>query len=291
MQKVAIVTDSTACLSRELVEAHGIEIVPTEMVFEGRVYRDGVDSPETFYTQLRQAKKPPTTSAPPPGLFLEAYARAARRAESVLCITIPANLSSTHNSSQLAIALAREELPDVRIVSVSAPAVASGQGLVALEAAQAAERGGDLEAVAALVAALAPRVHFFAVLDSLEHLARGGHVPKAAAWLGDLVGVKPILTARGGKVERLSQARSKRGAVAKMLRIMEERNPDRLPIRALVMHADGPGEAQRFREQIEARFPCESLSVTQFTPVMGAHSGPGVVGVAFRTVEQDRNGV
>jgi DegV family protein with EDD domain len=289
MQRVAIVTDSTACLSRELGEAHGIEIVPTEMVFEGRVYRDGVDSAEDFYAQLRKAKKPPTTSAPSPGLFLEAYARAAKRAESVLCITIPEELSSTHNSSQQAIALARDEMPDVRIISLPAPAVASGQGLVALEAAEAAERGGDLETVAALVAELAPRVHFFAVLESLEHLAKGGHVPKAAAWLGDLVGLKPILTSRGGVVERLSQARSKRGAVAKMIRLMEERNSDGLPIRALVMHADVPGEALRFREQIESRFPCESLSITQFTPVMGAHSGPGVVGVAFRTVERRGN--
>ncbi len=290
MQKVAIVTDSTACLSRELVEAHGIEIVPTEMAFEGRVYRDGVDSAEDFYAQLRQAKKLPTTSAPPPGLFLEAYGRAAKRAEGVLCITIPEELSSTHNSSRQAIALAQDELPGVRIISLPAPAVASGQGLVALEAAEAAERGDDLDTVAGLVTDLAPRVHFFAVLDSLEHLAKGGHVPKAAAWLGDLVGLKPILTSRGGKVERLSQARSKRGAVAKMLRLMEERNPGGLPIRALVMHADAPGEALRFREQIEARFPCESLSITQFTPVMGAHSGPGVVGVAFRTAEQRGNG-
>ena len=284
MRQVAVVTDSTACLTPELAQEHGIEIVPTEMVFEGRIYRDGVDPPGDFYRQLRQAQSLPKTSAPPPGQFLEAYRRASQRAESVLCITLPANLSSTHQSAQQAALLAQEEMPGVVVRCLAAPAVAAGQGLVALEAAQAARHGATLDEVARLVEDLAPQVHFFAVLDTLEYLAKGGHVPRAAAWLGDIVGVKPILTAAHGKVERLSQARSKRGAMSKMLRMMEERDPGRLPIRALVMHADAPQEAERFLSQIQAKFFCESVHITQFTPVMGAHSGPGVVGVAFLVV-------
>lgn len=282
MRQVAIVTDSTACLTPELAREHGIEIVPTEMLFEGRVYRDGVDPPGDFYRQLRKAHTLPKTSAPPPGLFLEAYRRASERAKSVLCITLPANLSSTHQSAQQAALLAKDELPGVAIRCVAAPAVAAGQGLVALEAARAAQAGMTIDEVAKLVVEMAPQVHFFAVLDTLEYLAKGGHVPRAAAWLGDFVGVKPILTAAHGKVERLSQAQSKRSAVNKMLRMMQERNPGKLPIRALVMHADAPQEAEEFLAQIQAKFPCESVQVTQFTPVMGAHSGPGVVGVAFR---------
>jgi fatty acid-binding protein DegV len=100
--------------------------------------------------------------------------------------------------------------------------------------------------------------------------------------------LKPILTASYGRVVRLSQATSKERAVSKMLRFMDERDPQRRPIRALVMHADAPAEAERFRAQIEARFSCELLLVTQFTSVMGAHSGPGGVGVAFRCVEDGR---
>ena len=284
MRHVAIVTDSTACLTPELAREHGIEIVPTEMLFEGRVYRDGVDPPGDFYRHLRQTKALPKTSAPPPGLFLEAYRRAGERAKSVLCITLPANLSSTHQSAQQAALLAKDELPGVAIRCVAAPAVAAGQGLVALEAERAARAGMTLDKVAKLVEELAPQVHFFAVLDTLEYLAKGGHVPRAAAWLGDFVGVKPILTATHGKVERLSQAQSKRSGVNKMLRMMQERNPGALPIRALVMHADAPDEAEDFLAQIKGKFPCESVQVTQFTPVMGAHSGPGVVGVAFRVV-------
>lgn len=287
MQRVAIVTDSTACLTPELAERYGIEIAPTELAFEGKVYRDGIDPPGDFYALLRNARKPPTTSAPSPGRFLEAYARAARRAEAVLCITLPVDLSSTHNVSKQAITLAEEDLPGVRIMSVAAPAVASGQGLVAIEAALAAKEGRTLEEMAAYVEGLAPKIHFFAALDTLEYLAKGGHVPKAAAWLGDLIGFKPILTAYYGRVDRLSQARTKKNAMNKMLALMGRRNPDRAPIRAIVMHADALQEAEEFAAQIKRRFTCRDMLITQFTPVMGAHSGPGVVGVAFRCLEQD----
>ncbi len=288
MPEAAIVTDSTACLSPELAARFGIEVVPTEVELEGRVYRDGVGAPEAFYAHLRKAKAAPKTSAPSPGAFLEAYRRAAARAKSILCITLPPELSSTYVCSKQAAMLAEEELPGVRILSVPTPAVASGQGLVAIETARAAGEGRGLDDLARLVDALAAQVHFFAVLDTLEYLARGGHVPRAVGWLSDLMGLKPILTASYGRVKRLSQATSKERAVSKMLRFMDERNPQRRPIRALVMHADAPAEAERFRAQIEARFSCELLLVTQFTSVMGAHSGPGVVGVAFRCVEDGR---
>ena len=282
MQKVAIVTDSSSCLSPQLAGQHGIEIVPIELVLDGQVYKDGVDDPGDFYRRLREARTRPTTAAPSPGLFMEAFARAKTRGESVLCITLPQGLSSTYNSSRQAVALAQEEFPGLRIISVPAGAVAAGQGLLALGAAQAAAQGQGLDEVAALVAQLGPQIHFFAFLDTLEYLARGGRVPRAAAWMGDKVGFKPILTSINGEVQRLTQARSKEGALRRMLGLMEARNPTRAPIHAVVMHADAPHDAARLEGEIRARFPCDSLLVTQFTPVMGAHSGPGVVGVAFR---------
>ena len=284
MQKVAIVTDSSSCVSPQLAERYGIELVPYALDFEGRLFRDGIDPPSEFYELLRHAKRTPKTSAPAPGLFLEAFERSRARAEAVLCITLPANLSATFNSAQQAATMAQEEHAGFRVLCVPAPAVASGQGLVALDAAELAARGGTLEDATRLVAALAPKVRFYAVLETLEYLAKGGHVPKAAAWLGDRVGLKPILTAYHGKVERVSQARSKTKGLDKMLTMMEADNPDRRPIRAIVMHADAPGDAQRFADRIKERFTCDQIFVTQFTPVMGAHSGPGVVGVAFRAL-------
>ena len=254
------------------------------MLFDGRVYRDGAEDPGDFYRLLREAERPPTTAAPSPGLFLQAFGRAKERGEGVLCITLPANLSSLHNSSQQAVRLAEEEMPGVRIVSMVAGAVAAGQGLLALEAARAAARGLGLDDTVRLVGELGPQVHFFAALDTLEYLAKGGHVPKVAAWLGNMVGLRPILTAPNGDVKRMSQARSRRGAMDKILKMMEQCNPSNAPVQALLMHADALQDAYSLRDRIEARFRCQEMLVTRFTPVMGAHSGPGVLGVAFRVV-------
>ena len=287
MQQVAIVTDSSSCIAGHLAKAYGIEIVPYDLAFDDLVYRDGVDPVGAFYDLLRAAKRPPTTSAPSPGLYLEAFRAASTRASSVLCITLPSNLSSSHNASQQAVIMAEERLPGVQFRSVTAPAVAAGQGLISLEAAELAAQGASLNEVAARVAALAPGVFFYAVLDSLEYLAKGGHVPAVAAWLGDRVGFKPVLTARHGKVERLTQVRSKTRAIERMLLMMEDANPERAPIRAILMHADAPGEATRFSEKIRERFDCREVLITEFTPVMGAHSGPGVVGIAYRVLDMD----
>ena len=254
------------------------------MAFGNKLYRDGDGDPADFYRQLQAADRLPKTSAPSPGDFLEAFRRAAKRAPAVLCITLPANLSSANNACMQAVALAGTELPGIVVRGMAADAVAAGQGLIVLECARAAMRGVGLDEVTALAERFAGEVHFFAFLDTLEYLAKGGHVPRAAAWLSNLVGLRPILTAPHGDVKRISQAGSRKGATNHLLRLVEEHNPALAPIQAIVMHANAPDEAEALRARLAAHFPCRESYVTQFTPVMGAHSGPGVLGIAFRIV-------
>ena len=284
MQKVCVITDSSACLSVEFAARQSIQVVPIEMLFQGKIYRDGVDDPGKFYRLLRDAPSLPKTSAPSPSAFLEAFRTARRYGRSVLCITLPSNLSSVNNSCQQAIKMAHQEMPDLDVRCMESGAVAAGQGLIVLQAARAAAAGAELAQVMELVDRLPTEVHFFAMLDTLEFLARGGHVPKAAAWLGHLVGVRPILTAPRGDVKRITQARSRRSAIQKILSLVERNNPERRPIQALVMHAEALDEANNLADNLRRRFPCEELEITQFSPVMGTHSGPGVVGVAYRVV-------
>ena len=139
MTKVAIVTDTIGCIPQEQVEKYGIELVPLNIAFVDKVYRDRIDiSPAEFYTFLRQAKKLPTTSAPPPGTFLEAYLKVSRQAASILCITLPAKLSGTFNSARLAMERAKEALPNVVIEVLDCGTAAAAEGLVVLAAARAA---------------------------------------------------------------------------------------------------------------------------------------------------------
>jgi len=280
--KVAIVTDTTACIPKEQVEEYAIELVPIELIFEDKVYRDGIDiSPTEFYALLRQAKKLPTTSGSLPGPFLEAYCKASQRASGILCITISAKLSGMFNSAQLAIEMAKEALPNVVIEVLNCSTAAVGQGLVVLAAAKAAALGKSLTEVVDTARSVMQRVNLFATLDTLYYLVKGGRVPKAAALASSLLKIKPIFTVSDGEAHPVTNARTNPGAMKRILKIMGQKVVKGQPLHAAVMHADVLDRAITLRNQISSRFDCAELFITEFTPVMGVHTGPGVIGVAF----------
>ena len=280
--KVAIVTDSVACISPEQAEKYGIEVVPIELHFEDRVYRDGIDlSPTEFYTLFRQAKKLPTTAAALPGSFLEAYHKASRRAASILCISLSAKLSGMFNSAQLAIERLNGALPDTAIRVLDCGTAAAAQGLVVLAAAKAAASGEDLTGVIETAKSVMQRVRLFVMVDTLRYLVKGGRVPKVAALATSLLRIKPILTIANGEAVPVTNPRTIPGAMKRILELMGQKIVTGQPLHVAVMHADALDKAMVLREQISSRFDCAELFITEFTPVMGAHTGPGVIGIAF----------
>jgi len=280
--KVAVITDSVACLPPELAEKYAIEVVPIELHFGNKVYLDGVDlSPAEFYTLLRQAKKLPTTAAALPGSFLEAYHKVSQRAESILCISLSAKLSGMFNSAQLAVERLNGALPNIAIRILDCGTAAAAQGLVVLAAAKAAILGKGLTEVMETAKRVMQQVRLFVMLDTLYYLVKGGRIPKAAAWASSLLRIKPILTLSQGEVYPVTNPRTTRGALKRILELMEQKVVGGQPLHVAVMHADALDEAMVLRERISSRFDCTELFTTEFTPVMGAHTGPGVVGVAF----------
>ena len=280
--KVAIVTDTTACIPRDQVDKYGIELVPVVFVFGDKSYRDGIDmSPSEFYARLRQAKKLPTSSGSLPGPYLEAYHKASQRASSILCVTLPAKLSGMFNSAQLAREMAKEALPNVDIEVLDCGTAAAAEGLVALAAAKAAALGKSLAEVVDVATSVMQRVNLFASLDTLYYLVKGGHVPKAAALASSLLQIKPIFTVNSGEARPVTNARTNPGAMKRILKIMGQRVVKGQPLYVAVMHADALDRAKKLRDEISSRFACTELFITDFTPVMGVHTGPGVVGVAF----------
>jgi DegV family protein with EDD domain len=281
-QKVAIVTDTTACIPREMVEKYGIGVVPVDFVFEDKVYQDGIDmSPGEFYRRLRRAKKLPITSGSLPTPFLEAYRKASQKAANILCITAPAKLSGMFNSAQLAMKMAKEALPNVVIELLDCTTAAAGQGLVVLAAARAAALGKDLTEVVTTVRSVMQRVSLFATLDTLHYLVKGGRVPKAAGLASSLLQIKPIFTVNGGDAFPVVNARTTSGAIKRILKLMGQKVVKGQPLHVAVMHADVIDRAVALSREISARFDCTELFITEFTPVMGVHTGPGVIGVAF----------
>lgn len=253
-----------------------------EFIFGDKAYRDGIDmSPDEFYTRLRWAEKQPTTSGSSPGPFLEAYRRASQQASRILCITIPSKLSGMFNSAQLAKETAKKTIPGVIIEIIDCRTAAVGQGLVVLAAARVAEVGKSLAEVVATTRRVMERVSLFATLGTLHYLVKGGRVPKAAELASSLLQIKPIFSINDGNAFPVTNARTYDGAIKRILKMMERNVVKGKPLYVAVMHADALERAVAIKQEIAARFDCTELFITEFTPVMGVHTGPGVVGVAF----------
>jgi DegV family protein with EDD domain len=280
-RRVAVVVDSSSCLPKRLLEEHEIFVVPHELIVEGKVYRDGVDiEPSEFYQLLLRNERLPTTSAPKPASFLEAFEKASERALSILCITLSPNFSATYESARVAKDMARTRLPGLPIRVLDSRAAAGAEGFVALEAARAALRGLDLEGVSQRAQELIPRVNLLAFLDTLYFLAKSGRVPRIAALAASVLGVRPLTELKLGEARLLERPRSRARAMERLLGIMKGRVGTN-PVHVNVMHTNCPQDAEELRRRVEAEFRCVELFVSEFTPVMGAHLGPGLLGLAF----------
>lgn len=277
MRKVAIVTDSSATLPKDLVQELDIHVVPLLLTFDDQTFRDGVDiMPGEVYRWLRANKHIPTTSAPSAGDFLRVYAAAGREASGIVSIHLPAWLSATYNT-----AVVTSRLVDgVQIRVLNCHTAAMGQGFVVLEAARAAAAGADLDMVVARATKVAPKMNLLVAVGTLEYLYRGGRIGGAAALLGAMLQIKPILYLGDGQVDVFAKPRTKSRAVRIMLQRMAELADSR-PLHVAILHADVLDEAEDLRQKVVDQFNCAELYVTEFTPVMGAHVGPGLLGVVF----------
>jgi DegV family protein with EDD domain len=277
MSKIVVVTDSTATLPKHLVRELDIRVVPIFLNLGGHSYRDGVDlTPGEFYHLLLESRHTPTTASPSTGDFVRVYATAARQATGIVAIHLPPQLSAVYNAALLASQL----VDGVPIRVVDARSAAMAQGFVVLAAARAAASGASLDEVVARAEEVASKVQLFATLDTLEYLHRGGRIGGAATLFGSVLQIKPILQIVQGQAQPLAIPRTRHKAIRFMLQSMAERVADR-PVHAAVMHASAAEEAEDLRREVAGRFDCVELYVTEFTPVMGAHTGPGLLGIAF----------
>ena len=284
-RKVALVCDSAACLPQQFVDELSIHVVPMELFIDGKTYLDGVDlSPQEFYSLLPGRKTPTTTSAPSPASFVKAFEAAARHADSVLCLTLLSTISATHNVATATAETARQNHPESIIDVMDTLTAAGAQGLVVLAAARAAAQGADLPQVKEAAQRVIESIHLIAFLDTLSYLWRSGRVPRVAAWAGSILKLKPMLELARGEVRPLERPRTRVRAIERLLALTHERAGDS-PIRANVMHAHALQDALALRESLLTRLNCVEVLVSEFTPVMGAHTGPGLLGIAFHREE------
>lgn len=272
-RSVAIVTDSTADLPSDLARERRISVVPLTLILDGKSYLDGVDiTPAEFYTRLATSRDHPTTSQPSPGRFAETYEQLLRDHQRVLSLHISSRLSGTYASAVQGAAL----VDGNRIRVVDTQAVSMWLSLLALGAASLADQGRDVDTIVRTLAEASSVTEAFFSVQTLEYLRRGGRIGRASALLGSVLQIKPILHIHEGQVAPLEQVRTRARAVARMVELT--RGLDRGDgLCIVVAHAADPAAARSLAASLE---DCaETLVLQEIGPVVGAHAGPGLIGV------------
>ena len=275
---VAVVTDSTNYLPGELAAANALRAVSLYVTFDGTLARES-DMPDLqdFYERLRAGSEMPTTSQPSIGDFLGCYEPLLQAGHDIVSIHLSAAISGTHGSALQA----RDELAargyEGRIEVVDSRTVCGGMGLVLLAAAAAARGGAGVAEVAAHAEAARAGLRIWFSLDTLEYLRRGGRIGGAQAWLGGALKIKPILSLES-EITPVERVRTAGRRFERMVRYANELH-DAGADAWCVQHIQAPGEAQRLVDRAREVFGRDPLFVSEVGPVIGAHAGPGMIGI------------
>jgi DegV family protein with EDD domain len=273
---VAVVTDSTAYLPPDLVDTYGIEVVPLYVVLAGRSGREGRDiGPEDVARAMGTRGQQVSTSRPTTGDFVAAYRRCLDSgADRIVSVHLSAELSSTWDAARMAAAQVGEHVVTV----IDARSAAMGTGFAVLAAARAAAGGADQAAVAAAARATALATRTLFVVDTLEHLRRGGRIGAAAAVLGSALAVKPVLHVVDGQVVPLEKVRTSARALHRLVQRAVEAADG--PVSVAVHHLAAEEKAHRLAAELRERLPgLHELHVSELGAAIGAHVGPGAVGI------------
>jgi len=278
MSKVAIVTDSTAYIPKELIEKHQITVAPQVLIWGNETYLDGVDiQPEEFYTRIKTATVMPTTSQATIGSFHQIFSRLMEDDYQVLAILISKVLSGTIASAEQA----RDMFPGLQVEIVDSQAAAMALGFQVLTAARLRDQGASLAECKAVAEKSVQHTGVVFAVDTMEFLHRGGRIGGATRFLGSALNIKPILELRDGRVEAVDRVRTRSKSLQRVVELVEQQIAGRTPVRLAVLHANAPEDAQQLLEMANARIPSIENIFSEVSPVVGNHAGPGTVGLAF----------
>jgi DegV family protein with EDD domain len=271
--RVAVVTDSTAYLPEGVADKHGIGVVPLQVRLGDQSYLEGVDlSPAEFTTWLQVPGNRALTSQPAPAAFAAAYDGI--DADEIVSVHVSGRLSGTAGAARLA----AEDVHGRRIHVVDSRNIAMGLGLVVLAAVDTAHGGATGREVVAAAERAAERTRTVFYVDTLEHLRRGGRMGKAAAWFGSALSVKPLLHVIDGEIAPLEKVRTAAKAIARLEEIVTL-TAGRSPVDVAVHHLAAPDRAAQVAEHLRALPGLQAMYESELGPVVGAHVGPGCLGV------------
>ena len=281
---IAIISDTDTSLPKSSLDEFGIRQVSITIHFDEEILKACSDiTDEMLIERVNREGKLPTTAAPSPGDFSEAYQEAFDGGvDEIICLTVSGDVSATYQA-----ALAAKELHSGKeITVVDTKSISMGQGFMVLKAAEMAREGKNREEIIAAVEDVRDRTHLFAALETLKFMAMGGRVGNLTAEMANVFSIKPILTIKDGKLDLLEKTRTRKKAWNKILELTASGLGSGEIENVFIFHVAAKSEAKEFEKLLRKIIPCpEVIPLTEFTPGLSVHTGAGMVGVAFTTKE------
>ncbi len=277
MKKIKIVTDSTCDLPEEMVKDTSLEIVPLKVLFGDDEYLDRFEIGSLdFFEMLEKRDDFPQTAQPAVGTFTQLYEELGKEADSIISIHLSSKLSGTYEAASMA----AEMVEDVKVTVIDSQLASFALGFCVMRGLDVAERTGDHDQVLEAIHSFMDSVRVFFTVDTLEYLQKGGRIGKAQAILGSILNVKPILKLEEGEVRPLDKVRGRKKLFARQVELVDEYRHEGLDeYKVAIAHGNSLGEAQKLAREIEKEYGVERPLISEIGPVIGTHTGPGIMGI------------
>lgn len=288
MKNYVICTDSGCDIRSSLLKEWGVENISMTFEFDGedKILTDSDISPKDFYDKMREGGVA-RTAAINPETFKTTFAELVKAGNDVLYVGFSSGLSTTFNSSRLAAEEVCEEYPDAKVIPVDTVSASAGQGLLVYFAAQKKASGATIEETAAYISDMAHNICHFFTVDDLEYLKRGGRISSAAAVVGSVLSIKPIIVVdNDGKLVSTGKVRGRKAAINTIVQRYEQYAEEKDGT-AFICHSESLAEAEELKETLQQKFGAKVELITDMGPIIGAHVGPGTIGLVFKGNKRD----
>lgn len=279
MNRVVIVTDSTTAIPASVAEQQNLIVVPLVVNWDGKTYRDGVEiTPKEFYSRLSDSKSIPTTSQPSAEAFRDVYLNYLNQDYDILTMVISSKMSGTYNSA----IQGAEGLPKDRIFVLNSLQASMPLAIMALMTSDAALRGASLLECKNLAIDISERIQTLFIVNTLEYLHKGGRIGAAARFLGTALNLKPILKLQNGVIHPLEKVRTQKKAIKRVFEIAESDLGKQGRIEYLgVLSANSEQLSEEISENARSKFTVKNEFLSEISPVIGTHVGPGTIGLVY----------
>lgn len=276
--KTAVVTDSTAYISKEIRKKLNIHMIPLSVIFGNESYEEEIDISTTdFYEEVKSQGKLPTTSQPSVGQFVTLFSKLAEQYDAVISIHLSSGISGTYQGA----VSAGEMVENIEVTAFDSEISCMAQGFYVIKAAEMAQSGKSSTEIIARLNEMKQSLRAYFMVDDLSHLQRGGRLSSAQAIIGSLLQVKPLLHFENKLIVPFEKIRTRKKAMNRVMELLGEDADNGDAYEAVVIHANRPEEANNWKEELATKFPNVDFSISYFGPVIGTHLGEGAMGLSW----------